>query len=178
MEVPSDVRSVSILRRTPTSVAMPARQPLGWASIGTRRKGAIVSNYTTAPRARGLSIMDALLQAGPPRLRPILMTSAAIVLGMLPAAIGRGEGSEFRAPMSIGVIGSVITSTILTLVVVPILCVWADRLRNRRKPGAQPQVRARVGQTVVLLNIKQLQLDSMRRTPTPFGGAAPGSRQL
>jgi multidrug efflux pump subunit AcrB len=65
---------------------------------------------------------QAILHAGPERLRPILMTSAAMVLGMLPTAISKGDGSEFRAPMAIAVIGGVISSTLLSLLVVP--CVY------------------------------------------------------
>jgi hydrophobe/amphiphile efflux-1 (HAE1) family protein len=73
----------------------------------------------------------AIRKAGPRRLRPILMTSAAMVLGMLPTALGRGMGSEFRAPMAIAVIGGVVTSTMLTLWVVPVVFVWVERLRQR-----------------------------------------------
>ena len=73
----------------------------------------------------------AMRKAGPRRLRPILMTSAAMVLGMLPTALGRGMGSEFRSPMAIAVIGGVITSTMLTLWVVPVVFVWVERLRRR-----------------------------------------------
>jgi len=73
---------------------------------------------------------------GPTRLRPILMTSAAMVLGMLPAALARAEGSEFRAPMAIAVIGGVITSTFLTLVVVPIVYTWMDRLTLKQRSSA------------------------------------------
>jgi len=91
----------------------------------------LLVDYTNQLRGRGLKIGQALLQAGSTRLRPILMTSAAIVLGMLPAALGRGEGSEFQAPMSIAVIGGVITSTLLTLIVVPIFYTWLDRLTLR-----------------------------------------------
>ena len=89
-------------------------------------------------RAEGRPIREALLEAGASRLRPILMTSAAMVLGMLPTAISKGEGSEFRAPMSTAVIGGVITSTLLTLVVVPVVYVWVDRLtlRGRRERRA------------------------------------------
>jgi multidrug efflux pump subunit AcrB len=71
----------------------------------------------------------AIRRAGPRRLRPILMTSAAMVLGMLPTAIGSGMGSEFRSPMAIAVIGGVITSTLLTLWVVPVVFLWMERLR-------------------------------------------------
>ena len=73
---------------------------------------------------------EAMRKAGPRRLRPILMTSAAMVLGMLPTALGRGMGSEFRSPMAIAVIGGVITSTMLTLWVVPVVFVWVERLRR------------------------------------------------
>ena len=70
-------------------------------------------------REMGETPRQAILAAGPERLRPILMTSAAMILGMLPTAISNGEGSEFRAPMAIAVIGGVISSTLLSLVVVP-----------------------------------------------------------
>jgi len=102
----------------------------------------LLIDYANQLRDQGMNIHEALLKAGPTRLRPILMTSAAIVLGMLPAAIGTGEGSEFYAPMSIAVIGGVITSTLLTLVVVPVFYVWFDRLtirgwRERKQEKAQ-----------------------------------------
>jgi len=73
---------------------------------------------------------EALRIAGPRRLRPILMTSAAMSLGMLPTALGTGVGSEFRAPMAIAVIGGVISSTFLTLLVVPVIFLWMERARN------------------------------------------------
>jgi len=68
----------------------------------------------------------AMRKAGPRRLRPILMTSAAMALGMLPTAIGTGIGSEFRAPMAIAVIGGVVSSTLLTLWVVPVVFLWVE----------------------------------------------------
>ena len=80
----------------------------------------------------------AIRKAGPRRLRPIVMTSAAMVLGMLPTAAGRGAGSEFRSPMAVAVIGGVITSTLLTLWVVPVVFLWVERLRaevRRRTVG-------------------------------------------
>jgi HAE1 family hydrophobic/amphiphilic exporter-1 len=67
----------------------------------------------------GLSLRDALIEAGSIRLRPILMTTFALIAGMLPVAIGAGEGADFRAPLGRAVIGGVITSTVLTLVVIP-----------------------------------------------------------
>ncbi|XXF77513.1 efflux RND transporter permease subunit [Myxococcaceae bacterium GXIMD 01537] len=82
----------------------------------------------------GASVDEALLKAGPRRLRPILMTSAAMAIGMVPTAIGKGVGSEFRAPMAIAVIGGVITSTFLTLLVVPVVFAAMEKLRLRRRP--------------------------------------------
>jgi HAE1 family hydrophobic/amphiphilic exporter-1 len=69
--------------------------------------------------AQGVSREDALMHAGRVRLRPILMTTFALIAGMLPVAIGLGEGAEFYRPMAIAIIGGTITSTILTLLVVP-----------------------------------------------------------
>jgi hydrophobe/amphiphile efflux-1 (HAE1) family protein len=76
----------------------------------------------------GMSLDEALLHAGPRRLRPILMTSAAMAIGMVPTALGRGQGFEFRAPMAIAVIGGVITSTFLTLFVVPLVFAVFEKL--------------------------------------------------
>ncbi|HSN92539.1 MAG TPA: efflux RND transporter permease subunit [Anaeromyxobacteraceae bacterium] len=78
----------------------------------------------------GDSPEEAVRKAGPRRLRPILMTSAAMVMGMLPTALGRGTGSEFRSPMAVAVIGGVITSTLLTLWVVPAVFVGMEWLRG------------------------------------------------
>jgi len=79
---------------------------------------------------RGLSIRDALIEAGRIRLRPIVMTSVAIVAGMLPVAIGAGEGQDFNAPLGRAVIGGVITSTLLTLLVIPTVYETMDGWRS------------------------------------------------
>jgi HAE1 family hydrophobic/amphiphilic exporter-1 len=84
----------------------------------------------------GASPADAMRIAGPRRLRPILMTSAAMALGMVPTAIGTGIGAEFRAPMAIAVIGGVVSSTVLTVLVVPVAFVWMEALRLRVFGGA------------------------------------------
>jgi HAE1 family hydrophobic/amphiphilic exporter-1 len=78
---------------------------------------------------------EAILEAARVRLRPILMTTLAMIFGMLPLALGLSEGSEQRAPMGQAVIGGVITSSILTLVVVPVIYTFLDDLaawRSRR----------------------------------------------
>lgn len=88
--------------------------------MGLVKKNAILLvDYTNTLRERGMSRKEAILQAGPVRLRPILMTTFAMIFGMLPVALGIGEGAETRAPMGISVIGGLLTSLFLTLVVVP-----------------------------------------------------------
>jgi HAE1 family hydrophobic/amphiphilic exporter-1 len=90
--------------------------------MGLVTKNAILLvDYTNTLRARGMSVMDALLEAGPVRLRPILMTTAAMIFGMLPVALAISEGGEARAPMAVTVMGGLVTSMVLTLVVVPVV---------------------------------------------------------
>ena len=96
-------------------------------------------------RDEGMTPRQAILAAGPKRLRPILMTSAAMVLGMLPTAIGHGAGSEFRAPMAIAVIGGVLSSTLLTLLVVPVVYLGVERMRAFVREMRMPAVSARAG---------------------------------
>lgn len=76
--------------------------------------------------SNGLSRNEAIMLAGQTRLRPILMTTAAMVMGMIPLALGIGEGSEQQAPMAHAIIGGVITSTLLTLIVVPVIYTYLD----------------------------------------------------
>ena len=76
--------------------------------------------------SKGLSRNEAIMLAGQTRLRPILMTTAAMVMGMIPLALGIGEGSEQQAPMAHAIIGGVITSTLLTLIVVPVIYTYLD----------------------------------------------------
>jgi HAE1 family hydrophobic/amphiphilic exporter-1 len=80
-------------------------------------------------REEGLSKHDALLEAGRRRLRPILMTSATTIFGLLPMALGLGEGAELRAPLAITVIGGLAVATLLTLVVIPVVYSLLDRQR-------------------------------------------------
>ncbi|MGH7657577.1 MAG: efflux RND transporter permease subunit, partial [Gemmatimonadales bacterium] len=98
----------------------------------------------------GLSLRESLIEAGRIRLRPILMTTFALIAGMIPVALGRGEGADFRAPLGRAVIGGVITSTLLTLLVIPtvyeILIEWrgklarlSERWTSRRSPAESPE---------------------------------------
>jgi HAE1 family hydrophobic/amphiphilic exporter-1 len=79
-------------------------------------------------RAEGVSMFEALAEAGKARLRPIMMTTLAMIFGMLPIALGLGEGGQFRAPMARAVIGGLITSTALTLIVVPVIYSYLEGL--------------------------------------------------
>jgi HAE1 family hydrophobic/amphiphilic exporter-1 len=78
-------------------------------------------------RAAGMERFDAIMEAGSARLRPILMTSLTTALGLLPMALGFGEGAEVRTPMAITVIGGLLVSTMLTLVVIPVVYSLLDR---------------------------------------------------
>ncbi len=96
--------------------------------MGLVTKNAILLvDFANHRRAEGKSVKQALIEAGEARLRPILMTTAAMVFGMLPVALAWSEGGEVRAPMAICVIGGLLTSTLLTLVIVPV----AYSLTNR-----------------------------------------------
>ena len=124
--------------------------------MGLVTKNAILLiDYTNTLRERDkMPRNDALLRAGPVRLRPILMTTAAMIFGMLPIALGLGgggAGGEQRAPMAVAVIGGLITSTLLTLIVVPIVYTLLDDLgglrvgdfvpvRRERAPQPRPEV--------------------------------------
>ncbi len=97
--------------------------------MGLVTKNAILLvDFFNQARARGPPVNEALLEAGSIRLRPILMTTLAMVFGMMPLALGLGEGASQRAPMAHAVIGGLISSTLLTLVVVPVVLVYIDRI--------------------------------------------------
>jgi len=102
--------------------------------MGIVNKNAILLvDYALQKIKEGASIHDALLKAGPIRMRPILMTTAAMIMGMLPTALGLGEGGEFRQGMAVAVIGGLITSTLLTLIVVPVVFSYIEGWRQRGK---------------------------------------------
>lgn len=96
------------------------------------KNGILLVDYTNTLRARGMDARSALLEAGPVRMRPILMTSAAMIFGMLPVALMLSEGGETRAPMAVVVIGGLITSTFLTLLVIPVVYSLLDGLVSSR----------------------------------------------
>ena len=98
-----------------------------------------------AREGEGLPLRDALVKAGAIRLRPILMTTFALIAGMIPVALGRGEGAQFRQPLGVAVIGGTITSTLLTLLVIPTVYEILDEMREWVKGVAVRWVGARAG---------------------------------
>jgi multidrug efflux pump subunit AcrB len=110
--------------------------------MGLVTKNAILLvDFANQGRKAGQSVRDALLQAGQVRMRPIIMTTCAMVFGMLPLALALGEGGELQAPMGRAIIGGVITSTILTLVVVPVIYSY---LVHDKQPAPEPSREASV----------------------------------
>ena len=104
-----------------------------------KKNSIILVDYAVRARQAGASAVAAMQQAGPIRLRPILMTSVATMMAALPSALGLGAGSETRRPMAIAVIGGLIVSTLLSLLVVPAFYVLADRLVVRLQQLRQPR---------------------------------------
>lgn len=102
--------------------------------MGLVAKNAILLvDYTNTLRSRGKSRDEAILEAGPTRLRPILMTTFAMIAGMMPTAVAVTRGAEMRSPMAITVIGGLILSTMLTLIVIPVMYTLMDDFVNRWK---------------------------------------------
>jgi HAE1 family hydrophobic/amphiphilic exporter-1 len=89
-------------------------------------------------RRSGATIEEALVEAGSSRLRPILMTSATTIFGLLPMAMGLGEGAELRAPLAITVIGGLSVATLLTLVVIPVVYALVERRSWAAQAAAEP----------------------------------------
>ncbi|HYT98205.1 MAG TPA: efflux RND transporter permease subunit, partial [Casimicrobiaceae bacterium] len=102
--------------------------------MGLVTKNAILLvDFANRSRRAGGALEASLLDAGQVRLRPILMTTAAMIGGMLPLALGLGDGGEQQAPMGRAIIGGVITSTLLTLIVVPVIYTYLDQWNERGK---------------------------------------------
>lgn len=108
--------------------------------VGLVTKNAILLvDFANQLRQRGLNTAEALVRAGAVRLRPILMTTVSMIMAMLPLAIGLSTGSEMRRGMSVALIGGLLSSTLLTLLVVPVvfslLDAWRERGRERKTPA-------------------------------------------
>ncbi|NCC10024.1 MAG: efflux RND transporter permease subunit [Bacteroidia bacterium] len=99
------------------------------------KNGIVLIDYITLCRERGMAVINSVTTAGKSRLRPVLMTTATTILGMIPMAVSTGQGAEMWSPMAIAVIGGLTISTVLTLVLVPTLyCVFAGTgIKNKRR---------------------------------------------
>ena len=104
------------------------------------KNGILLIDFANQQREEGMGRRDALLSAARIRLRPIIMTTVAMIFGMVPLALALGEGAEQRAPMGRAVIGGLITSTLLTLFVVPVVYTLLDDFSSffRKKAAAAP----------------------------------------
>ncbi|GEL71964.1 efflux RND transporter permease subunit [Myxococcus virescens] len=102
------------------------------------KNGILLVDFTLQLREEGKTATEALLQAAPVRLRPILMTTIAMIAGMIPVAVAKGDGAETRAPMAITIIGGLVTSTFLTLGVVPVVYSLMDQLTEKFKRRKGP----------------------------------------
>jgi HAE1 family hydrophobic/amphiphilic exporter-1 len=106
------------------------------------KNGTLLIDYTNTLIKRGYSLREALIESGERRLRPIMMTSLTMIMGMLPAALSIGEGSELKSSMAVLVIGGMIASTIFTPIILPIIYLMMDNLKNRilKKRKKQPEM--------------------------------------
>jgi multidrug efflux pump subunit AcrB len=133
---------------THTALSMPSMIGLIMLmGIATKNSILLVDYVIIARRDHGMARFDAILDACHKRARPIVMTTIAMAAGMLPIALGWGADPSFRAPMAIVVIGGLITSTFLSLLVIPVLFTYVDdtiqglkRLLLRKRPGTGKQV--------------------------------------
>jgi HAE1 family hydrophobic/amphiphilic exporter-1 len=96
------------------------------------KNGTLLIDYTNTLVKRGLPLRNALLEAGVTRLRPILMTSVTMIVGMLPLALSLGASSEIRSGMAVVLIGGLVTSTLLTPVFLPVIYTLMDDVRGAR----------------------------------------------
>jgi hydrophobic/amphiphilic exporter-1 (mainly G- bacteria), HAE1 family len=110
--------------------------------VGLVAKNAILLvDYTNQLKAKGMATRDALLESGRTRLRPILMTTIAMVIGMLPLALASGAGAEWKNGMALALIGGLTSSMLLTLVVVPVMYVIIDKIKARFTLNKKEQVK-------------------------------------
>jgi HAE1 family hydrophobic/amphiphilic exporter-1 len=91
----------------------------------------LLIDYTNTLRRQGHELLEAVIQGSRARLRPIIMTTLTTSLGLLPLILIRGEGSELRVPLALTVFGGLITSTFLTLILVPLLYLWGENLLRK-----------------------------------------------
>jgi HAE1 family hydrophobic/amphiphilic exporter-1 len=107
------------------------------------KNGTLLIDYTHTLMKRGMPLREALIQSGTTRLRPILMTSAAMIVGMLPVALAMGAGSEIKAGMAIALIGGIVTATLFSPILLPVVYTLMNDLKthiSNRKKGLEVQI--------------------------------------
>ena len=106
------------------------------------KNGIVMVDYMNLLVERGTALSDAVIQGGKSRLRPVLMTSFTTILGMVPMAMGIGEGSEIWQPMGVSVVGGLVASTLITLFIVPALYAMMEGRKERKaaRKAARRQV--------------------------------------
>jgi HAE1 family hydrophobic/amphiphilic exporter-1 len=178
------VGALLLLLATGKNLGMPAMIGVVMLMGLVTKNAILLVDYTNQLRREGLPLRDALQKAGPVRLRPIVMTTVAMILGMLPSAVGTGDGSEFRAPISIATIGGLVTSTLLTLVVVPVAYLLlegaVERVRAWREQPMPAGLRtaARVAGVLMLLALMGAFLSvAAAFAQTPVAPLAPAASQ-
>lgn len=107
------------------------------------KNGTLLIDYTNTLRDRGVALREAVQQAAKTRLRPIIMTSVTMIFGMLPTALALTEGTEVRSGMAVVLIGGLITSTVFTLIVIPVFYTVVDDYGTRRKKRKLEKLRRR-----------------------------------
>jgi len=110
------------------------------------KNGIVLIDYMNLNKERGMSIYKAVVSGGKSRLRPVLMTTATTILGMVPMALGLGEGSEIWQPMGIAIIGGLTVSTILTLIVIPVIYTsfYSIEVNMKRRSGIRKYKKAQL----------------------------------
>jgi HAE1 family hydrophobic/amphiphilic exporter-1 len=145
--------------------------------MGLVTKNAILLvDFTKVLRGRGMDRREALITAGRTRLRPIMMTTSAMIFGMLPLFFALGKGAEFRAPMARAVVGGLITSTLLTLVVVPVVYSLLDDFAewlHRRMTGAKADMHAAAAVVLAVAIIGSLVAPPALAQPSPTASDTP-----
>ena len=94
--------------------------------------GVVMVSYFNQLRQAGSSIMESVIKGAERRLRPVLMTALIASFGLLPLLVATGPGSELQKPLAVVVIGGLITSTLLTLVLLPVLYAWLEEIQSKR----------------------------------------------
>ena len=111
---------------------------LGFPGIAVLN-GVVLVSYFNQLREEGKSVMEAVREGSLTRLRPVLMTAAVASLGFVPMAIATGAGAEVQRPLATVVIGGILSSTFLTLVLLPVLYAWVEKKDGRTRHVESPQ---------------------------------------